>query len=201
MPGLSTLHLRKKFNFQWSIDVAQQISISAHMPLFALYLTSKDRCLILGEVFDTIWLSYILPLVVARVKERIKEKEQDCFHRPYFPPKQVKNSRDSSSIRHSGSKGVTLTGVMAWAPYPIPCQSPRMVHNPSPVQNSSHQSTQAIATHWSELEIGPPCQFLFQQRHPLTLNLYTGHWCPRFSKEVGGNLNERAEDECIWSSL
>lgn len=118
-----------------------------------------------------------------------------------FPSKTSKNSRDSSSIRHSGSKGVTLTGVMAWAPYPIPCQSPRMVYNPSPVQNSSHQSTQAIATHWSELKIGPPCQFLFQQWHPLTLNLYTGHWCPRFSKEVGGNLNERAEDECIWSSL
>lgn len=44
------------------MGAAKQISISTHIHLFPLFLTSKDKCLILGEVFGTILLSYFSTL-------------------------------------------------------------------------------------------------------------------------------------------
>lgn len=41
------------------MGVAAQVSVSTHINLLSLFLTSQDKGLIVDELFDTIWLSYL----------------------------------------------------------------------------------------------------------------------------------------------
>lgn len=41
------------------MGVATQVSISTHINLLPLFFTSLDKALIVNELFDTIWLSYL----------------------------------------------------------------------------------------------------------------------------------------------
>lgn len=50
--------------------VSKWVSISTH--IFFPTPQFKKQVSYLGEVFDIIWLSYFLPLLITKLKERIK---------------------------------------------------------------------------------------------------------------------------------
>lgn len=63
------------------MSVVKQISISTHIHLFPLFLTSKDKCLILAPFGYHTWhhLVIILLYLVAKLKERMELNLYHCL--------------------------------------------------------------------------------------------------------------------------
>lgn len=92
------------------MGVAAQVSISTHINLLSLFLTSQDKGLIVDELFDTIWLS----LLVAKVKERIKEKGAQSLPLTLLSYKMTGlASKDSIHVQHPIPSLATLALIMA----------------------------------------------------------------------------------------